>query len=108
LPAELVGAFDWVFEHTCFCAISPGQRADYVHAVATALRRSGHVLGIFFLDPWDPGEEAPPEGGPPFGISTEELDELFLPDFRLLEQERPKTSYAGREGREILWLLRKR
>ena len=107
LPTALVGAFDWVFEHTCFCAISPGQRADYVHAVATALRGSGQVLGIFFLDPWDPGE-APPEGGPPFGVSTKELDELFLPEFRLLEQERPTTSYPGREGREILRLLRKR
>ena len=108
LPAKLVGAFDWVFEHTCFCAISPGRRTDYVHAVATALRGSGQVLGIFFLDPWDPGEEAPPEGGPPFGVSIEELNEFFLPKFELVREERPKTSYPGREGREILRLLRKR
>jgi methyl halide transferase len=107
LPAEFVGAFDWVFEHTCFCAILPEQRLDYVRAVATALRESGQILGIFFLNPWDPGE-APAEGGPPFGVSTEELDDLFLPQFQLLAEQRPKTSYPGREGREILRLFRRR
>ncbi|MGA8481523.1 MAG: methyltransferase domain-containing protein [Chthoniobacterales bacterium] len=107
LPAKLVGAFDWIFEHTCFCVVLPAQRVDYVRAMATALRKSGQILAIFFLDPWDPGE-APPEGGPPFGVSTEELNELFLPEFQLLLEERPKISYPGREGREVLRLLRKR
>jgi SAM-dependent methyltransferase len=107
LPAKLVGAFDWIFEHTCFCVVLPAQRVDYVRAMATALRKSGQILAIFFLDPWDPGE-APPEGGPPFGVPTEELDALFLPEFQLLQEERPKTSYPGREGREILRLLGKR
>jgi methyl halide transferase len=107
LPPELTGRFDWVFEHTCFCAILPEQRADYVGALTTALRGSGQILGIFYLNPWDPGE-APPEGGPPFGVSLEELNHLFLPQFQLLQEEQPTTSYAGREGREILRLFRKR
>jgi methyl halide transferase len=107
LPAELVDRFDWVFEHTCFCAILPTQRADYVRAIASALRASGHVLAIFFLDPWDPGE-APAEGGPPFGVSVDELNQFFRPKFKLVQEDRPKTSYPGREGREILRLLRRR
>jgi methyl halide transferase len=107
LPTELVGTFDWVFEHTCFCAILPERRPDYVLAVATALRESGQILAIFYLNPWDPGE-APPEGGPPFGVSTEELNAFFLPKFELVKEERPQASYLGREGREILRLLRKR
>jgi SAM-dependent methyltransferase len=107
LAAELVGACDWVFEHTCFCAILPEQRLDYVRAMSTALRQSGQFLGIFYLNPWDPGE-APPEGGPPFGVPIEELNALFLLEFQFLREERPKTSYPGREGREILRLLRKR
>jgi methyl halide transferase len=107
LSAEFIGAFDWVFEHTCFCAILPEQRLDYVRAVATALRQSGRLLGVFYLNPWDPGE-APPEGGPPFGVLTEELDSLFLTEFQILQEVRPQTSYPGREGREILRLLRKR
>jgi SAM-dependent methyltransferase len=107
LPPELGNRFDWVFEHTCFCAILPEQRADYVRAIAAALREAGQILGIFYLNPWDPGE-APPGGGPPFGILIEELDALFSPHFQLLQEERPAVSYAGREGREILRLLRKR
>ena len=83
LPADLVDRFDWVFEHTCFCAILPEERTDYVRAAATALRKSGLILAIFYLNPWDPGE-APPEGGPPFGVSTEELDRLFMAEFQLL------------------------
>src|SRR5438067_12460935 len=27
LPRKMQGAFDWVFEHTCFCAIDPVRRA---------------------------------------------------------------------------------
>jgi hypothetical protein len=61
---------------------------------------------IFYLKPWDPGEE--PDGGPPFGVSTAELDQLFDPVFDRLEEFHPRSSYPGREGREILRLLRKR
>jgi methyl halide transferase len=107
LPPEFVSRFDWVFEHTCFCAISPDRRYDYVRAVTTALRPSAQILGIFYLNPWDPGE-APPEGGPPFEVSISELNDLFLPGFELMREERPEISYPGREGREILWWLRKR
>src|SRR5258708_12481440 len=83
LPAKLVGAFDWIFEHTCFCAVLPAQRVDYVRAMATALRKSGQILAIFFLDPWDPGE-APPEVGPHFVVSTQQLTTLFFPCFHLV------------------------
>ena len=33
LPADLRGAFDRVVEHTCFCAIDPARRGEYVTAV---------------------------------------------------------------------------
>jgi len=107
LPSELTDRFDWVVEHTCFCTVLPQQRRDYVRAVSTALRESGRLLAIFFLNPWDP-EEVPAEGGPPFGVSVDELNELFLSEFQLEAEERPTVSYPGREGREIVWLLRKR
>ena len=66
LPPELHGRFDWVFEHTCFCAIQPSMRRDYVRAVAEALKEGGHLLAIYYLDPWQGKAEMPPEGGPPF------------------------------------------
>ena len=108
LPEPLQGRFDWVFEHTCFCAIEPARRGDYVRAVAGALRAGGRLLAIFYLRPWDKGEPPPPEGGPPFGTSREELDGLFAERFELLEEAVPGRAYAGREGRELLRVLRVR
>lgn len=107
LPAELTSRFEWVFEHTCFCAIEPRLRPDYVRSVTRALRPAGSLLAIFFLDPWDPGE-APEAGGPPFAVTREELDRLFGANFELIEELKPLRAYPGREGREIIRLLRKR
>jgi len=104
LPAGMRGAFDWVFEHTCFCAIDPAQRGNYVRAVASALVPGGHLLAIFFLNPdMDPGEQ-----GPPFGVTPGELAELFGEGFELLGEWEPAGTYKGREGRERFRLLRKR
>lgn len=108
LPADLCGRFDWVFEHTCFCAIDPARRADYVPAVAGALRDGGRLLAIFYLDPWDRGEPRPPGGGPPFGVSVGALDTLFAPHFRLLEERRPTRAYPGREGRELVRVMERK
>jgi SAM-dependent methyltransferase len=107
LPAALAGRFKWVFEHTCFCAIDPRQRPDYIQAILRVLQPEGSLLAIFFLNPWDPGE-APEKSGPPFGVTREELDHLFAAHFDLVEEFCPSAAYPGREGREVIWLLRKR
>jgi SAM-dependent methyltransferase len=104
LPRRLHGAFDWVFEHTCFCAIDPARRADYAAAVATALRPGGYTFAIFYLNPqMDPGES-----GPPFGVTPAELDTLFRPAFDLILEWPPSATFPGREGRERCRLLKKR
>jgi SAM-dependent methyltransferase len=107
LPAALTNRFEWVFEHTCFCAIRPQQRPDYVRGVIRALRPEGALLAIFFLNPWDP-DETPEGGGPPFAVTRLELDNLFERHFDLVEEWTPQTAYPGREGREIIRLLRRR
>ena len=101
LPPPLRGHFDWVWEHTCFCAIDPSQRAAYVEAVTGALRPGGHLLAVFYLDP---GNDSPEEG-PPFEVSIQELDRLFLPRFTLVREWLPARAYPGREGREWMRLL---
>ncbi len=106
LSDDLYSAFDWVFEHTCFCALSPDHRNDYVKNVAGLLRNEGLFLAIFFLDPWDPGESSE-TSGPPFGVTPDELDRLFGSKFQVIEEIRPKTAYPGREGKELIRLLRK-
>lgn len=101
LPPELVGAFDWVFEHTCFCAIGLERRGDYAAAVVAALRPGGRLLAVFYLDP---GRDE----GPPFGVTKGELDALFGPNFETVYEYIPAVSYPGREGRELVRLMRRR
>jgi SAM-dependent methyltransferase len=101
LPSEINGTFDWLVEHTCFCAIEPRQRADYVLAATSALRAGGKIFGIFYLNPGT-------ESGPPFAVSREELSGLFEPHFTLLEQWTPQESFPGREGREWVGIWQKR
>jgi SAM-dependent methyltransferase len=101
LPSGFRGSFDWLMEHTCFCAIEPRQRTDYVKAAALALRSGGKIFGIFYLNP-------DVEKGPPFAVSKAALSELFDPHFTLLEEWVPKESFPGREGRELVRVMEKR
>jgi hypothetical protein len=72
--------------------------------VAELLPAGGILAGVFFITPYDPGEE---EAGPPFGVSTSELDEWFGPWFERIEAWVPESAYPGREGREWLAVFRK-
>ena len=99
LPAKLRGPYDWVFEHTCFCAIDPGLRDRYVRSVTGLLRAGGHFLGVFY--------NIQPEAGPPFGTTREELVERFRPHFKLLLDTVPR-SFRNRSGKELLMLWRKK
>jgi SAM-dependent methyltransferase len=98
---ELINAFDWVFEHTCFCAIEPEQRRAYVDFVHDSLREGGHYLAIMFRDTGS-------EDGPPYSISAEEVQELFGSRFKVEKQWEPETSFPGREDSEFCWLMRKK
>jgi len=107
LPEGMLEAFDWVWEHTCFCAIDPAMRDDYVRAVWTALRPGGQLLGVFFLDPYD--DEHQPGGGPPHGSSMAELEGRFMESgrFEIVVATVPSSAYGGREGREMLVRMRR-
>jgi methyl halide transferase len=100
LPARLKRSFDWVVEHTCFCAIAPDRRPDYVRACTQTLRTGGRIFAIFYLTP-------KVQVGPPFAVSKEELAELFDPSFTLREEWTPKESFPGRENRELVRVLEK-
>lgn len=94
----LAGSFDLVWEHTCYCAIPPARRGEYVDAVADALRTDGHLLGVFYLNPWDEDEDQ--NQGPPFGTGLEDLRTRFEARFELVKGWRPSVAFEGREGRE--------
>lgn len=97
-------SFPAIWEHTCFCAISPQQRGAYAEAVAALLPVGGILAGVFFLTPYDPGED---EEGPPFGCSVEELVVTFAPWFERIDGWVPRQAYPGREGREWVGIFRK-
>ena len=69
--------FDWLFEHTLFCAIQPQERADYVRAVLKWLKPDGQYLAVNYL--------IPDGDGPPFGTTRDELWRRFSPEFDLVE-----------------------
>jgi SAM-dependent methyltransferase len=105
MPAEWVGQFDYVFEHTCLCAMPPELRTDYEKAVHEVLKPGGLLVGIWFINPdMDPGES-----GPPFGIPVPELGVLFADSrWEIIEDVVPQIGHDGRVGRERLRVLRKR
>jgi SAM-dependent methyltransferase len=101
LPSDFKMSFDWVVEHTCFCAIEPRQRLDYVLAASAVLRTGGKIFGIFYINP-------DTESGPPFAVSKDELSEWFDPHFSLLDEWVPWESFPGRENRELVRIMQKK
>lgn len=91
--------FDFVFEHTFFCAIDPSQRDHYVESLLQWLKPGGHFLAIHYLLPKD-------EEGPPFGTDIEEVKERFSPHLELLDEWEPP-SWEHRVGLERMFLWRR-
>jgi len=90
--------FDYLFEHTLFCAIQPVQRNAYVNAVLRWLRPGGAYIAINY---------SICEGGPPFPVGRAEIWDRFRPHFHLIDQWIPR-SYSNRVGRELMsWWRRK-
>jgi SAM-dependent methyltransferase len=102
LPGHLIGAFDWVFEHTCFCAIDPSRRSEYVAGVVAALKPHGRLLAVFYIDPDHD------EAGPPFRVSREEIARHFGGHFEEITAYVPELAHPGREGRELVCVLRRK
>jgi SAM-dependent methyltransferase len=99
LEDAVLGPYDWVFEHTLFCAIDPARRVDYVKAVMRRLKPGGNYLAVNYL--------IPDTDGPPFGTTRQELMDRFAPHFHLQEERVPR-SYPNRTGLELLlwWQLK--
>jgi methyl halide transferase len=91
-------AFDWVFEHTLFCAIQPEERDLYVQAVRRWIKPGGNYLAVNYL--------IPDQDGPPFGTTREEILRRFSPYFRLQADWVPR-SYPNRTGLERMFWWRR-
>ncbi|HWN12159.1 MAG TPA: methyltransferase domain-containing protein, partial [Pyrinomonadaceae bacterium] len=89
--------FDYVFEHTLFCAIQPEERDLYVNALRRWIKEDGLYVAVFYM--------IPDIEGPPFGSTREEIRQRFDPFFELVEHWVPR-SYENRTGLEWMTLWR--
>jgi 3-hydroxyisobutyrate dehydrogenase-like beta-hydroxyacid dehydrogenase/SAM-dependent methyltransferase len=91
------GSLQGVVEHTCFCAIDPARRPDYLQAVTRLLAPGGWLLGLFWC------HDRP--GGPPFGSDPRELErQLRGAGLEPLLWEPAQGSAAERQGEWLgLW-----
>jgi hypothetical protein len=100
LGRDLPNAFDGVWEYTCYCAIDPARRAEYVRSLAGTLRPGGWLLACFF-----PLRAL--TAGPPFPVSRAEVRRLLAPHFVIERAFPPLRSARGRQGREWMVLARR-
>lgn len=82
------GFFDIVIEHTSLAAIDPKRRKEYTDLIKYLLKPGGKLIGLFFIRPKE-------LKGPPFGITPEEVRELFKDDFREIEKLRYEECLHG-------------
>lgn len=101
LPDKYDASFDFVLEYTCYCAIDPQRRAEYVMRVDRLLDEGGTYIALAY-------PISGHAGGPPFSVSSDELVDPFVSaGYRLHRREIPVDSIPERKGREELIVLRK-
>ena len=93
--------FDIVLEYTCFCAIDPARRMDYVKMTNQILKHNGKIVGLLF--PIDKNIN----NTPPFSINLESTISLFSKYFIIDTIEIPTLSIEKRNGREIFVIFKK-
>ncbi|MCZ6680022.1 MAG: methyltransferase domain-containing protein [Candidatus Poribacteria bacterium] len=98
LPGKYQSHFDYVLEHTCFCAIEPARRAEYVRMVRAILKPTGALIALFFT--------LPPDGRPPFGTTAQEIRSLFEPAFEIARLYIPPDSIERRRGKELFAVMK--
>jgi SAM-dependent methyltransferase len=89
-------AFDGAWEYTCYCAIDPRRRDEYVATLARIVKPGGWLLACFF-----PLRTV--AAGPPFPVTRREIKRRLARHFRIAREFAPTRSARGRQGRE--WVV---
>ena len=95
------GPFDLIFDHTCFVAMDPARRGEYLDICANRLKPSGLWLAVLFDDTND-------RPGPPFQIPMDEARGLAEARFDVLHLQRAAQSHPRRMGREFLVIAKRK
>jgi SAM-dependent methyltransferase len=99
LGRDHAAVFDGVWEYTCFCAIEPARREEYMRVLHAILRPGGLLLACFY--PLREGGD-----GPPFPVSRGDIDRALAGRFIVLRAGPPGRSVERRRGLE--WLVEAR
>jgi SAM-dependent methyltransferase len=100
LGQDHASAFDGAWEYTCYCAIDPARRTEYLRMLAAVVRPGGWLLACFF--PIRDGG-----GGPPFPVTIEEVRRGLPPAFQIEREFAPQPSAPSRRGQEwMVWARR--
>ncbi len=93
------GSLSGIVEHTCFCAIDPVRRADYLATVCRLMAPGGWLLGLF----WCHGKP----GGPPWGSEPEVVEAQWRRAGLVPELWEPATGSVEQRQDEWLGLWRR-
>ena len=94
--------FDIVLEYTCFCAINPARRMDYVRMTNHILKSNGKLVALLF-----PIDKDINDDGPPFVVDLDSTISLFSKYFIVDTKEIPSLSIEQRNGREVFVIFKK-
>jgi SAM-dependent methyltransferase len=100
-PAQTL---DLIYERAFLCALPPAMRPAIASRWAALLPAGGILAGFFFLD--DSAERS--LKGPPFSITSADLQALLLPYFELQEQRAVSDSIPVFVGKESWQVWRRR
>ena len=95
LTPEFNNRFDYIIEYTCYCAIDPKMRNQYINIMYDLLKPGGELVGIFL-----PVNKDLKDGGPPFGVQLNQTIKAFLKKFKLIESIRHPLSIVPRVDKE--------
>jgi hypothetical protein len=85
--------FDFIYERTFLCSMSPSRWPDYASRMADLLSSRGRLIGFFFY-----AEQPLP--GPPYPLTNGQAEQLFQSRFQLIRNESVTDSLPLFRGRE--------
>ena len=93
---EHTGKYDIIIEQTCFCALEPHLRNQYLNHIKSMLNLNGKYVGLLFQH-----MELSDTDGPPFGGDLSYYLELFGNHFEIKTMEDCYDSIDPRAGNEL-------
>lgn len=100
LPTNFESHFDFIFEHTCFCAVRPQRRDELIRVWRKCLAPEGYLFAIVFANQ--------NRNGPPWGGTEFEMRSRLKKGFRFLHWHRVRNSWPKRMGAELFIFAQKR